>query len=250
MADHTEYHLTFDDDEGWCLCPVEGCSYSTPGLRFRGWNNGASARRHFNRHHEGKLHVGRATLPEVSREQRRDQMRKASQAYRDRELIKRRRANVAREAERRFPNKGGHVDEGRRAPIHLLPPACRASMLVHGHRVGLLDLASLGTSQALDGLGRQMQHFRKKVLLRLHPDKLFDASEEERQAAEEAFKEISPKLKQGTFWYQRPELRAAREYQGWVAQYASPVDNGQKRREYVDSLEEQIRTPGWWDSSE
>ncbi len=250
MAEVTAYNLTFDDDEGWCLCPVEGCSYSTPGLRFRGWNNEASARRHFSRHHEGKLHVGRATLPRVTREQRKEQMRMASQAYRDRELIKRRRANVAREAERHFPDKAGHVDEGRRAPIHLLPLACRASMLVHGHRVGLLDLASLGTYHSLDELSHQMRQFRKKVLLRLHPDKLFDASEEERQAAEEAFKEISPKLEQGTFWFQTAELRAAREYQGWVAQHASPADNGHKRREYMEAHEERIKTPGWWDSPE
>ena len=170
MAEMTEHNLTFDD-EGWSMCPVQGCKYSSHGLRFRGWSNEASARRHFTRHHEGKLHVGRAILPKVTREQRRDQMRKASQAYRDRELIKRRRANVAREAKRRFPDKAGFVDEGRRAPIHLLPAACRASMLVHAHRVGLLDVASLSTYHALNELGRQMRQFRKSLLLRLHPDK-------------------------------------------------------------------------------
>ena len=179
-------------------------------------------------------------------------MRKASQAFRDRELIKRRRANVAKEVERCFPDKAGFVDEGRRAPIHLLPPGCRASMLVHGHRVGLLGVASLSTYHALGELGRQMKHFRKRLLLRLHPDKLAGACEDERQAAEssEAFKEISPKLQQGIFWYQTAELRAAREYQAWVAQFASPVDNGHKRREFCEAHEEQIRTPGWWDSLE
>ena len=246
MAEMTEYDLTFDD-QGWSVCPVQGCKYSSHNLRFRGWSNGASARRHFTRHHEGKLHVGRATLPRVTKEQRRDQMRKASQAYRDRELINRRRANVAREAERRFPDKGGFSEEGRRAPIHHLPPACRSSMLVHGHRVGLLEVASLGTYHALNELGHQMRQFRKSVLLRLHPDKLGDASEEERQAAEEAFKEISPKLDQGIFWYQTAELRAAREYQNWVAKYASPVDNGHERTEFIKAHEELIRGPGWWD---
>ncbi|KAK9819290.1 hypothetical protein WJX74_001511, partial [Apatococcus lobatus] len=97
-----------------------------------------------------------------------------------------------------------------------------------------------------------MKHFRKRLLLRLHPDKLAGACEDERQAAEssEAFKEISPKLQQGIFWYQTAELRAAREYQAWVAQFASPVDNGHKRREFCEAHEEQIRTPGWWDSLE
>ena len=228
------------------MCPVQGCKYSSHGLRFRGWSNEASARRHFTRHHEGKLHVGRATLPRVTKEQRRDQMRKASQAYRDRELINRRRANVAKEAERRFPDKGGFQEEGRRAPIHLLPPACRASMLVHGHRVGLLELTSLGSYHALNELGHQMRQFRKRMLLRLHPDKLAGASEEERKAAEEAFKEIFQKLEQGMLWYQTEELRAAREYQGWVARHASPVENGHKRREFVvEAHEEQIRAPGW-----
>ncbi|KAK9830664.1 hypothetical protein WJX74_001424 [Apatococcus lobatus] len=232
------------------MCPVKGCKYATHGLRFKGWSNEASARRHFNRHHEGKLHAGRAALPRATMEQRKAQMRKASQAYRDRELIKRRKANVARMAERRFPDKDGYVDEGRRTPVHLLPLRCRASMLVHGHRVGLLEVASLETYHALKELGRQMQQFRKMVLLRLHPDKLAGASKEERQAAEEAFKDISPKLQQGTFWYQRAELRAAREYQGWVAKHASPVDNGKKRREYSEAHEEHIKTPGWWDNPE
>ncbi|KAK9825316.1 hypothetical protein WJX74_008595 [Apatococcus lobatus] len=163
------------------------------------------------------------------------------------ELIKRRRANVAKEAERRFPDKARFVDEGRRAPIHLLPAACRTSMLVHGHRVGLLDVASLNTYYALNELGHQM---RKSLLLLLHPNKLAGASEEERQAAEEAFKEISPKLNQGMFWFQTAELRAAREYQGWVTRFASPVDNGHKRREYAQAHEEWIKTPGWWDSPE
>ena len=87
-------------------------------------------------------------------------------------------------------------------------------MLVHGHRVGLLDVASLSTYHALNELGHQMRQFRKSLLLRLHPDKLAGASEEERQAGEEAFKEISPKLNQAIFWFQTAELRAAREYQG------------------------------------
>ncbi len=249
MAEMTEYKLTHDD-EGWCMCPVPGCKYSSQGLHFRGWSNEASARRHFNRHHEGKLHAGRAALPRVTKEKRRDQMRKASQAYRDRELIQRRRVKVAREAERRFPDKGGFQEEGRRAPIHLLPPACRASMLVHGHRVRLLELTSLGSYHALNELGHQMRRFRKSVLLRLHPDKLAGASEEERRAAEEAFKEISPKLNQGIFWFQTAELRAAREYQGWITKFASPVDNGHKRTEFLEAHEELIRKPGWWDSSE
>ena len=246
MAQMTEYILTFDN-QGWCACPVQGCKYSARSLRFRGWSNEASARRHFTRHHEGKLHVGRATLPKVTKEQRRGQMRKASQAYRERELIKRQRANVAKEAERRFPDKAGFADEGRRAPIHLLPAACRASMLVHGHRVGLLDVASLSTYHALNELGRQMRQFRKSLLLRLLPDKLAGASEEERQAAEEAFKEISPKLNQAIFWFQTAELRAAREYQGWVTKFASAVDNDHKRKEYLEDHEEHIKTPGWWD---
>ena len=101
MAKAMECNLTFDD-EGWCMCPVATCKYSSPGLRFRGWSNGASAQRHFNRHHEGKLHVGLARLPRVTKEQRREQMHRASQAYRDRELMKRRRADVAKEAERRL----------------------------------------------------------------------------------------------------------------------------------------------------
>ena len=83
MAETAEYNLTYDDD-GWCMCPVQGCKFASPGLRFRGWSNGASAQRHFNRHHEGKLHVGLARLPRVTKEQRREQMRRASQAYRDR----------------------------------------------------------------------------------------------------------------------------------------------------------------------
>ncbi len=230
------------------MCPVQGCKYSTHGLRFRGWSNEASARRHFNRHHEGKLHAGCAALPRVTEEQRKAQMRRASQAFRDRELIKRRRANVSRMAERRFPDKAGFVEEGRRAPVLLLPPGCRASMLVHGHRVGLLEVASLGTYHALNELGRQMRQFRKSVLLRLHPDKLAGAGEEERWAAEEAFKEISPKLQQGIFWYQTAELRAARAYQAWVTTHASPVDNGHKRREYARAHEEWIKTPGLWDN--
>ncbi|KAK9833704.1 hypothetical protein WJX74_003231 [Apatococcus lobatus] len=223
------------------MCPVAASKYSSHGLRFRGWSNEASARRHFNRHHEGKLHAGRAALPRVTMEQRKAQMRKASQAYRDRKLIKRRRANVARMAERRFPDKAGFLEEGRRAPILQLPPGCRASMLVHGHRVGLLEVVSLGTYHALNEVGHQMRQFRRSVLLRLHPDKLGSASEEERQAAEEAFKEISPKLQQGIFWYQTAELRAAREYQGWVTKYASPVDNGHKRNEFIRAHEELIR---------
>ncbi|KAK9818452.1 hypothetical protein WJX74_004199 [Apatococcus lobatus] len=247
MAELQEYNLIFDDD-GWCMCPNQGCKYASRGLRFRGWRNEASARRHFNRHHEGKLHVGRATLPKVTVEQRREQMRRASQAYRDKELINRRRANIAKEAERRFPDKGGFPEEGRCAPIHLLPPACRASMLVHVHRVGLLEVATLNTYHALNELGCQMRQFRKSVLLRLHPDKLAGGSEEERQAAEVAFKEISPKLNHGIFWYQTAELRVAREYQAWVAKFASPVDNGHRRREFLEAHEEQIRTPGWWDS--
>ena len=152
-----------------------------------------------------------------------------------------------REAERRFPDKAGFAEEGRRAPIHLLPPACRASMLVHGHRLGLLEVASLHTYNALNEMGHQMRRFRKSVLLRLHPDKLAGASEEERKAAEEAFKEISPKLERGMLWLQTEELRAAREYQGWVARHASPVENGHKRREFVEAHEERIRAPGWWD---
>ena len=247
MAEMTDYDLTFDD-QGWSVCPVQGCKYSSHNLRFRGWSSEASARRHFNRHHAGKLHAGRAALPRATMEQRNAQMRKASQAYRDRELIKKRRANVVREAERRFPDKAGYVKEGRHTSIHLLPLGCRASMLVHGHRVGLLEVASLGTYHALNELGRQMQQFRKRVLLRLHPDKLAGASEEERQAAEETFKVISPKLQQGIFWYQTAELRAAREYQDWVAKYASPVDNGHKRTEFIEAHEENIKTPGWWDN--
>ena len=121
-------------------------------------------------------------------------------------------------------------------------------MLVHGHRVGLLEVANLNTCNAINQLGHQMLQFRKSVLLRLHPDKLAGASEEERQAAEEAFKEISPKLNQGVFWFKTAELRAAREYQGWVTKHASPKDNGHMRTEFVEAHEERIKTPGWWDS--
>lgn len=142
-------------------------------------------------------------------------MRRASQAYRDRHRSRGRGPMSQRWWRGASPAR--FIVEGRRTPIHLLPPACCASMLVHGHRVGRLDVTGLNTYHAIGELGRQMQQFRKRVLLRLHPDKLAGANEEDRRGAEQAFKEISLKLNQGV-WFPTSELRTPHKYQGWIAQ--------------------------------
>lgn len=91
QAQAAERYLNFNKDGGGGgVCPVQDCKKFTVRLCLGGWSIAASARHHFNRSHAGKLHAGRATLPRASKEQRRQQVRRASQAYRDREYTSKR----------------------------------------------------------------------------------------------------------------------------------------------------------------
>ena len=178
-------------------------------------------RRHFDRSRSSKLHGARATLPRVTKEQRRLHMRRASHAYRDRALFNRRKAKVIRESLWRFLDKPGHAN------VMLtcrLPSACRASILEPGHQMGLVSLDPLDSWQALYVLSRKAHNSRTKVLLRLHPDKLASVSMEECPASEEAFKKMHRKMQQGVFWFQDESKGRDRSIcHGWPSMKRQPT---------------------------